>query len=152
MGKGNTSMTERTFTIIKPDAVQAKHTGKIIDMIEQQGFEILRMHKVKLTKKGAEMFYDVHKERPFFNELIEFVISGPIIILALEKDDAIKSWRHLMGATDPAQAQEGTIRKLFGTSISANAVHGSDAPETAQQELGLFFPDLVENNPNDNEA
>lgn len=146
-------MTERTFTIIKPDAVQAKHTGKIIDMIEQQGFEILRMHKVVLTKKDAEMFYDVHKERPFFKELIEFVISGPIILLALEKENAIKSWRDLMGATDPAQAQEGTIRKLFGTSISANAVHGSDAPETAQQELGLFFPDLrVENNQNDNQA
>ncbi len=148
----HTSMTERTFTIIKPDAVQAKHTGKIIDMIEQQGFEILRMHKVVLTKKDAEMFYDVHKERPFFKELIEFVISGPIILLALEKENAIKSWRDLMGATDPAQAQEGTIRKLFGTSISANAVHGSDAPETAQQELGLFFPDLVENNQNDKQA
>ncbi len=151
MGKENTSIIERTFTIIKPDAVQAKHTGKIIDMIEQQGFEILRMHKVRLTKKGAEMFYDVHKERQFFNELIEFISSAPIIILALEKENAIKSWRDLMGATDPAQAQEGTIRKLFGASISANAVHGSDAPETAQIELGLFFPDLVENNKNDNE-
>ena len=130
---------EHTFAMIKPDAIAAKNSGKIIDMIEQHGFNILRMHKVHLTKEGAEAFYAVHKEKPFFNELVNFVISGPVIIMALERDNAIKAWRDLMGAVNPAQAAEGTVRKLYGTSIGNNAVHGSDAPETAAYELGLFF-------------
>lgn len=135
-------MMEQTFVIIKPDAVQAKHSGKIIDMIEKNGFEILRMHKVRLTKEGAEIFYAAHKDKAFFKELVDHVTSGPLIILVLEKEKAIQDWRNLMGATDPTQAKEGTIRQLFGTSITSNAAHGSDAPETAQQEITLFFPDL----------
>lgn len=135
-------MMERTFAMIKPDAVAAKNSGKIIDIIEQQGFNIVRMEKVEIRADKASTFYNVHKERPFFGELVEFVSSGPVIIMALEKDNAIKAWRDLMGATNPAQAAEGTIRKKFATSIGNNAVHGSDAPETAKFELGLFFPDL----------
>ncbi len=135
-------MIEKTFAMIKPDAVQTKKSGKIIDMIEQHTFTIVRMHKIHLTKDKAETFYAVHKERPFFQELVAFVTSGPVIIMALEKDNAIQEWRNLMGATDPAGAASGTIRQLYGTNISSNAVHGSDAPETAQQELALFFTDL----------
>ena len=135
-------MMERTFAMIKPDAVAAKNSGKIIDIIEHQGFTIVRMEKVEIRADKASTFYNVHKERPFFGELVEFVSSGPVIIMALEKDNAIKAWRDLMGATNPAQAAEGTIRKKFATSIGNNAVHGSDAPETAKFELGLFFPDL----------
>ncbi len=145
-------MVEKTLAIIKPDAVAQKQTGKIIDMIEQKGFEIVRMHKMKLSKEDAKTFYAVHRERPFFGELTEFIVSGPIVILVLKKENAIKDWRTLMGATNPADAKSGTIRKLFGTSISLNVVHGSDAPETAQQELGLFFPDLVEDNNENNES
>lgn len=137
-------MMECTFAMIKPDAVKAKNTGKIIDIIEQNDFTILRMHKVMLSKEISEHFYGVHKERPFFGELIEFVTSGPVIIMALQKEDAIKAWRDLMGATNPEEAAEGTIRKLFGANVGNNATHGSDAPETAMQELGLFFPDLFE--------
>lgn len=136
-------MTEKTFAMIKPDAVSAKNSGKIIDLIERNGFRILRLQKVQLTKPVAQTFYGVHKERPFFPELVDFVTSGPVIIMALEKDNAVADWRNLMGATNPAQATEGTIRKLYGTNIGANASHGSDAPETAKEELKLFFPDLV---------
>lgn len=136
-------MEEVTFAMIKPDAIQAKDSGKIIDLIEQNDFEIIRMHKVWLTKPGAETFYAVHKDKPFFQELTTFITSGPVIIMLLTKENAIQDWRKLMGATDPAQAEEGTIRKLFGTSISTNAVHGSDSPQTAIQELSLFFPELV---------
>lgn len=134
---------ERTFAMIKPDAVAAKNSGKIIDMIESHGFTIVRMEKVELHADKTKKFYEVHKDRPFFGELVEFVISGPVIIMALEKDNAIKAWRDLMGATNPAQAAEGTVRKQFGTSIGNNAVHGSDAAETAKFELNLFFPDLA---------
>ncbi|TET35552.1 nucleoside-diphosphate kinase [Candidatus Dependentiae bacterium] len=130
---------EQTFAIIKPDAVKAGNAGKIISMIEDKGFEILRLQKGQLSKDLAELFYDVHKEKPFFNELVEFISSGPIIIMALQKDDSINEWRKLMGATDPANAEEGTVRKQFGSSIGQNAVHGSDGAETARQELGLFF-------------
>ncbi len=130
---------EQTFTIIKPDVVKAGQCGKIIDMIESNGFEILRLQKGQLSKDLAELFYDVHKEKPFFNELVEFISSGPIVIVALQKENAIDEWRTLMGATDPANAAEGTVRKKFGTSISHNAVHGSDSLETARYELGLFF-------------
>ena len=136
-------MVEKTFAMIKPDAVLAKNSGNIIDLIERNGFRIVRLQKIQLTKSMAETFYAVHKERPFFKELVDFVSSGPVIIMALEKDNAVLDWRNLMGATNPAQAAEGTIRKLYATNIGANAVHGSDAPETAKQELKLFFADLV---------
>lgn len=140
--KGKNNM-ERTFAIIKPDSVAAHNSGKIIDMIEGHGFTILAMEKTKLSKEQAQTFYAVHSERPFFGELVDFVTSGPVIIMCLEKDNAIKAWRDLMGATDPANADQGSLRKLFGTDVGHNAVHGSDAPETAKQELTLFFPDLA---------
>ena len=130
---------EQTFAIIKPDAVKAGQCGKIIDMIEQAGFEILRLQKGQLSTDLAELFYDVHKDKPFFNELVEFIASGPILIMALQKDNAVADWRKLMGTTNPAEAEEGTVRKRFGTSIGQNVVHGSDATETAHRELGLFF-------------
>ena len=135
-------MMQRTFAMIKPDAVAAKNAGKIIDIIEKNGFTIIGMEKTKLNKAKAQEFYAVHKERPFFGELVDFIISGPVIILALEKENAVLAWRDLMGATDPNKASEGTIRKLFGTSIGTNATHGSDAPETAATEIALMFPDL----------
>ena len=130
--------------MIKPDAVAAKNSGKIIDMIEHNGFEIVRMQKVIVAKDLAEEFYAVHKDRPFYQELVEFIISAPVIIMALHKENAITSWRELIGATDPAKAAAGTIRHAFGTDLGNNAVHGSDASETAAQELELFFPDLFE--------
>ena len=130
--------------MIKPDATGKSYTGAITDRILKSGFTIKAMKWTKLTKEQAGAFYAVHKERPFFDELVEFVTSGPVIVLALEKKNAIASWRELMGATNPAQAAEGTVRKLYGTSIGSNAAHGSDAPETAQYELGIFFPDLVD--------
>lgn len=133
---------ERTFAMIKPDAVAAKNSGKIIDLIEKNGFTILRMEKKQLSPQLVETFYAVHKERPFFNEMVSFIVSGPVIIMALEKENAVKAWRDLMGATDPNKADAGTVRKLFGTSIGNNAAHGSDASETAMQELALFFSDL----------
>lgn len=135
-------MMQKTFAMIKPDAITAKNAGKIIDMIEKNGFTIVRMEKVQLTKDKAAEFYAVHKERPFFKELVDFVTSGPVIIMALEKENGIAAWRDLMGATDPLKAAEGTIRKIFGKNIGNNATHGSDAPETAQVELALFFPNL----------
>jgi nucleoside-diphosphate kinase len=133
---------ERTFAMIKPDAVTAKNSGKIIDMIEAHDFTIVGMKKAQLDQKKAGEFYAVHKERPFFGELVSFVSSGPVILLALEKDNAVKAWRDLMGATDSRKADKGTIRNLFGTDIGKNATHGSDAPETAKVELALFFPEL----------
>lgn len=132
-------MSELTFALIKPDAVSAGHTGKIIDMIEKNGFTIMGLFKGMLDEEMAAEFYAVHKDRPFFKELIAHITSGPVIAMALEKDNAVKAWRDLMGATDPLKAADGTVRKLFGKSISANAVHGSDAPETAESELELFF-------------
>jgi len=137
-------LTKLTFAMIKPDAVTAKNSGKIIDMIEHNGFEIVRLQKVIIAKDLAEEFYAVHKERPFFNELVEFVTSGPVIIMALHKDNAINAWRELIGATDPAKAAEGTVRHAFGTNIGNNAVHGSDSSATAVTELELYFPDLFE--------
>ena len=130
---------EQTFAIIKPDAVKAGHSGKIIDLIERSGFDILRLQKGQFSKELGEMFYDMHKERPFFGELVEFIASGPVVIMALQKDNAVAEWRKLMGATDPSKADAGTVRKLFGTSIGNNATHGSDSPESAQRELGMFF-------------
>lgn len=132
---------ERTLAIIKPDAVSSKFTGKIIDMIEHKGFDIICMKKVHMTPEQGKAFYEVHKDRPFYAELYEFISSGPVVVMALQKDNAIKDWRNLMGATNPAQAEEGTIRKLYAQSIGKNAVHGSDAPETAAQELKFFFAD-----------
>jgi nucleoside-diphosphate kinase len=130
---------EQTLAIIKPDAVKAKHTGAIIQRIEQAGFQIRAMRMQHLTKQQAEGFYAVHRARPFFGSLTEFMSSGPAVIMALEAPDAIRKWRTLMGATDPGKADAGTLRKDFGQSIEYNATHGSDAPETAAFELGYFF-------------
>ena len=130
---------ERTFAIIKPDAVERGLAGKILGRVEEAGFTIRAMRKQHLTKQEAEGFYAVHKERPFFGELTTFMSSGPCILLALEAPNAIAKWRTLMGATDPAKADAGTLRKEFGSSIERNATHGSDAPETAAFELGYFF-------------
>jgi nucleoside-diphosphate kinase len=130
---------ERTFAIIKPDAVRARAAGRILARVEDAGFTVRAMRLQHLTKKEAEGFYAVHRERPFFGSLTEFMSSGPCIVMALEAPDAIKKWRELMGATDPAKAANGTLRKLFGASIENNATHGSDAPETAAFELGYFF-------------
>ena len=129
-----------TFAIIKPGAVRARVAGPIIQRIEDEGFQIRAMRLVSLTKREAEGFYAVHRERPFFSSLTTFMSSGPAVVLALEAPDAIKKWRTLMGATDPAKADAGTLRKQFGASIEHNATHGSDAPETAACELGYFFP------------
>jgi nucleoside-diphosphate kinase len=131
---------QMTFAIIKPDAVRAHVAGQIIQRIEDEGFQIRAMRLVSLTKREAEGFYAVHRERPFFSSLTTFMSSGPAVVLALEAPDAIKKWRTLMGATDPAKADAGTLRKQFGASIEHNATHGSDAPETAAFELGYFFP------------
>jgi len=132
-------MTERTFAIIKPDAVKARHAGRILSRIEEAGFHIRALRLTHLTKKEAEGFYAVHQARPFFASLTDFMSSGPCIVMALEAPDAIKKWRTLMGATDPAKADAGTLRREFGQSIEFNATHGSDAPETAAFELGYFF-------------
>lgn len=130
---------ERTFAIIKPDAVERRLVGKILARIEEAGFAIRAMRLQHLTKKEAEGFYAVHRERPFFGALTTFMSSGPCVVMALEAPDAIAKWRTLMGATDPAKADAGTLRKEFGSSIERNATHGSDAPETAAFELGYFF-------------
>ena len=130
---------ERTLAIIKPDAVAARHTGRIIQRIEEAGFQIRAMRMRHLTGKEAEGFYAVHRERPFFGSLTAFMSRGPVVVLALEAPDAIKKWRTLMGATDPAKAEPGTLRKEFAESIERNATHGSDAPDTAAYELGYFF-------------
>lgn len=131
---------ERTLAIIKPDAVAARHVGRIVQRIEEAGFQIRAMRMLHLSAREAEGFYDVHRERPFFPSLTKFMSSGPAVVLALEAPDAIRKWRTLMGATDPAKAEAGTLRKEFGKSIETNATHGSDAPETAAFELGYFFP------------
>ena len=130
---------ERTLAIIKPDAVAAGHTGPIIERIEAAGFQIRAMRMVRLTRPQAEGFYAVHRERPFFGQLAQFMSSGPAVVLALDAPDAIGRWRTVMGVTNPANADAGTIRKDFGTSIERNATHGSDAPETAAFEIGYFF-------------
>jgi nucleoside-diphosphate kinase len=130
---------ERTLAIIKPDAVEQRLTGKIIGRIEQAGLRICAMRLVRLTRSDAEGFYEVHRQRPFFRSLTEYMSSGPAVVIALEGDDAIRTWRALMGATDPAKADAGTIRRDYGTSIERNATHGSDAPETAAFEVGYFF-------------
>ncbi|HEV3217536.1 MAG TPA: nucleoside-diphosphate kinase [Vicinamibacterales bacterium] len=133
---------ERTFAIIKPDATSRRLTGRILERIEDGGFQIRAMKMMRLSRAEAEGFYAVHRDRPFFEGLTEFMSSGPIVALVLEAPDAIKKWRTLMGATDPAKADPGTIRKDFATSIGENATHGSDAPETAAFEIGYFFPGI----------
>jgi nucleoside-diphosphate kinase len=135
-------MTERTFAIIKPDALRARHAGRILAKVEDAGFAIRALRLTHLTRQEAEGFYAVHRSRSFFGSLTEFMSSGPCIVMALEAPDAIRKWRTLMGATDPAKADAGTIRKEFGASIEHNATHGSDAPETAAFELGYFFRGL----------
>ncbi len=130
---------EHTLAIIKPDAVAAGHIGAIIKGVEEAGFRVAGLRLVRLSKADAEGFYAVHEERPFFDSLTTFMSSGPAVVVALEAQDAIRRWRALMGATDPAQAEEKTLRRMFGSSIEHNATHGSDAPETAAFELGYFF-------------
>ena len=130
---------QRTFAIIKPDAVRTQVTGRILSRIESEGFAVRAMRMIHMSKAEAEGFYHVHRERPFFGGLTDFMSSGPCVVLCLEAEDAIKKWRDLMGATDPAKATDGTLRKEFGASIDNNATHGSDAPETAAFELGYFF-------------
>lgn len=133
---------ERTFAIIKPDAIERNVTGKVLEMIEAAGFKIVGMKKISLSKSQVEGFYYVHKERPFFGELCAFMSRGPVITLVLEKEGAILSWRSLMGATNPANAEAGTIRKALGVSIEENTVHGSDSPESAAFEIPYFFSQL----------
>jgi nucleoside-diphosphate kinase len=132
-------MVQRTLAIIKPDAVQRRLAGRILSRIEEQGFQIRAMRRVQLSRQEAEGFYTVHRERPFFGSLTGFMSSGPAIVMVLEADEAIRKWRTLMGATDPAKADAGTLRKEFAESIERNATHGSDAPETAAYEIGYFF-------------
>ncbi len=135
-------IVERTLAIIKPDAVERDIVGKILDKIESAGFHVVGMKKIRLTKNEAEGFYYVHKERPFFGDLCSYMSRGPVIVLVLEKEDAILGWRALMGATNPANAESGTIRKEFGLSIEENSVHGSDSPESAAYEIPYFFSQL----------
>jgi nucleoside-diphosphate kinase len=130
---------ERTFGMIKPDAVAKGHVGEILAMIEKNGFRVVGMKMRRISTPEAQAFYAVHKDRPFFNGLVQFMTEGPVVMVALEREDAIAKWRELMGATNPAQAQEGTIRKLFAENIERNSVHGSDAAETAGQEIPFFF-------------
>jgi nucleoside-diphosphate kinase len=130
---------QKTFSIIKPDAVASGKAGKILALLEENGFRIVALRMAKLSQSQAEGFYAVHKERPFYNSLVKFMTEGPVVLMALEREDAVKKLREVMGATNPANAADGTIRKLFAESIERNAIHGSDAPETAAQELQFFF-------------
>jgi nucleoside-diphosphate kinase len=130
---------QKTFSIIKPDAVATGKAGKILSLLEDNGFRIVALRMTKLSQTHAEGFYAVHKERPFFGSLVKFMTEGPVIVMALEREDAVKKLREVMGATNPANAAEGTVRKLYAESIERNAIHGSDAPETAAEELKYFF-------------
>lgn len=130
---------ERTFGIIKPDAVAKGHTGDILSLIEHSGFRVVGLKLQRLAQAEAEAFYDVHKQRPFFSGLVTFMTEGPVVLLVLEREDAIAKWRELMGATNPANAADGSIRKRFAENIERNSVHGSDGPETAAQEIPFFF-------------
>lgn len=132
---------QRTFSIIKPDAVRKGHTGAVLSMIEKEGFQLVAIQRLSISKQQAAGFYAVHAQRPFFNSLTDFMSSGSIFVMVLEKENAIADLRKLMGATNPANAEEGTIRKLFGGSIEENTIHGSDAEETASFEIGYFFAD-----------
>ncbi|HEY7209840.1 MAG TPA: nucleoside-diphosphate kinase [Bryobacteraceae bacterium] len=130
---------ERTFGIIKPDAVKNGHAGKILALIEENGFRVVALKTRRISKQEAEAFYEVHKARPFFSGLVTFMTEGPTVVMALEREGAIAKWREVMGATDPAKAAEGTIRKKFAENIERNSVHGSDSPETAAVEIPFFF-------------
>jgi len=130
---------ERTFSIIKPDATQRNLTGAINALIEQAGLRIIAQKRLRMSRAEAETFYAVHRDRPFFRELVEFMTSGPVVVQVLEGENAIAKYREIMGATDPAKAADGTIRKLHARSVGENSVHGSDAPETAAKEIGQFF-------------
>ena len=132
-------MTQRTLTIIKPDSVEKGNTGKIIAHLENEGFRIIAGRMMNLTEAQARAFYAVHKERPFYNDLVAYMTSGPVWPMALEREDAVSSLRQVMGATNPADADEGTIRALYGESIERNAIHGSDSPENAEIEVNFFF-------------
>ena len=133
---------ERTLCIIKPDAVEKHKVGAILQKIEDGGFRILALRMTQLSRGQAEGFYEVHRQRPFFGELVQFMTRSPVVVAVLERQEAVAGWRDLMGATDPAKADAGTLRKEFGRSIENNATHGSDAPETAAFELGYFFPGI----------
>jgi nucleoside-diphosphate kinase len=130
---------ERTFAMVKPDAVASGHAGDILNVIRDSGFRIVGLKLRRITKPEAEAFYAVHKERPFYGSLVTFMTEGPVLVMVLEREDAISKWREVMGATNPANAAEGTIRKKFAQSIERNAAHGSDGPETAAQEIPFFF-------------
>ena len=134
-------MGNKTFAIIKPDAVKNEFTGKIYDRIQKAGFNILAAKLLKMTTEQADGFYNIHRDKPFFNELIEFMTSGPCMVLALEKENAVLAWRETIGATNPEEALENTIRKDFATSVQENAVHGSDSDENAEKEIAFFFAD-----------
>ncbi|MBP0444505.1 nucleoside-diphosphate kinase [Roseomonas sp. SSH11] len=131
--------TERTFSILKPDATRRNLTGKINAVFEEKGLRIVAQKRIQMTQEMAETFYGVHKERPFFKDLVSFMTSGPVVVQVLEGEDAVAKNREIMGATNPANAAEGTIRKLFAESIEANSVHGSDSPENAATEIAYFF-------------
>ena len=130
---------ERTLTIVKPDAVAAGNTGSILAHLEKEGFRLLALNKIHLSTDQARAFYEVHRERPFYDSLVEFMTSGPAVAVALEREDAVPYLRQVMGATNPAEADEGTIRSLYASSIERNAIHGSDSPENAAIELSFFF-------------
>ena len=132
---------ERTFSIIKPDATLANKTGAINALIEQSGLRIIAQRRIRMTKAQAQQFYAVHSERPFYDELVEFMMSGPVVVQVLEGENAIAKYREVMGATNPSEAKEGTIRKEFAVSIEANSVHGSDSLENAKIEIDFFFKD-----------
>ncbi|MEM1200700.1 MAG: nucleoside-diphosphate kinase [Pseudomonadota bacterium] len=132
---------QRTFSIIKPDATRRNITGKIIDRLESAGLRVIASKRIHMSTEQAQGFYAVHKERPFYNDLVEFMTSGPVVVQVLEGEDAINKNREVMGATNPAEAADGTIRKDFAENIEANSVHGSDAPETAATEIAFFFSD-----------
>ncbi len=130
---------QKTLCIIKPDAVGAKRQAAILQLILDAGFEVLAMRQLRLTREMASAFYDVHRDKPFYGELVDFMTSGPVVVVALRADDAVSKYRQLLGATNPAQAAEGTIRQRFGTSLDRNAAHGSDSPENGEHETQFFF-------------
>jgi nucleoside-diphosphate kinase len=142
-------LSNKTLAIIKPDAVKDNHIGEIISLICKAGFKVKGLKMVKLSEDAAKAFYEVHKERPFYNELVAYMTSGPCVPIALEKDNAVEDYRKLIGATDPAKAAEGTVRKLYARSVQFNAVHGSDSDENAAKEVAFFFgsKELIENYP-----
>jgi nucleoside-diphosphate kinase len=131
---------ERTLCIVKPDAVEKRKAGAILARIEEGGFRVLALRMRHLTRPEAEGFYEVHRQRPFFGELVQFMTRSPVIVAVLERDDAVTAWRDLMGATDPAKAAQGTIRKAFGSNVGENATHGSDSADNAKREIAYFFP------------